>query len=121
MIYEDVYNGALTLTGSKPASPEASYREYSTYLLPMIVGSLLPLDRLAKKNAGLSPAKMPPPQINLSNKFPLEDEFYPATAYYLAAELVANEDQNLSSMLYIKAEALRRIVSNCIPFSVEEV
>ncbi len=121
MTYKDVYTAALTLTGDAPASSNASYENRAGYILPMVVASLLPLDRIVRRNAGKKPTPMPPPNVDLASEWPLDDEFFPVAAYYLASELLSSDDPEESSSLYVEAEAMRRILSDAIPYTVESV
>ncbi len=119
MTYRDIYAAAICLMGNNPVSAETKYEEKSQRLLPMVVISLLPIDRIIKKNSGDEPTAFPDPEIELSDAFPLPESFMPAAAHYLACELTAPEDPDASSELYARAEAQKRILQSSIPFVYE--
>lgn len=117
----EIYKGALTLTGERPATNEADLASRATVILPMVIMSLSPLDRLIKRSKGNATVAPPPASLALESEWPLEDEFYSCAAHYLASELMASEDPELSAILYVRAEALRRMISEVIPFTIEKI
>lgn len=117
----DIYHGALALTGNRPASAEADYSGRAAEIIPMVIMSLLPLDRMIKRNAGNPSAACPELPLSLEEEWPLEKEFFACAAYYLASELLIHDDPEQSNLLYVRAEAMRRIISDTIPYTLEKI
>ena len=133
MTNRDVYAGALSLTGERAATEAADYEERAIVLLPMITASLAPLNRAIKVRRGDEEdvqdefPTMPPepdawePYCSLDSDWPLEPEFYACAAHYLAAALVAYEDEALAEYLSSRADVLRALLEESLPARVKPV
>ena len=131
MTNRDVYIGALSLTGDGVATEAADYEGRAFVLLPMITASLAPIDRAIKVRRGDKEAvqdefpTMPPepdewePYCSLDSEWSLEPEFYACAAHYLAASLVAYEDEALAEYLSSRADVLRALLEESVPASVK--
>lgn len=117
----DIYQGALTLTGDRPASSEADYSERAKVLIPIALQALAPLDRILKRSRGKVPIPISGACVDMDDLSPLEDDLFACACYYLASELTAFEDSGLSSELFVRGEALRRIISDSIPFELKRI
>lgn len=121
MIYRDIYNAALPLMGEGTGASDSVLEEKAKELIPMLVYSLLPLDRIKKKSAGEASISTPQLQVELDDYWPLEKAFLPCAAHYLASYMIGADDPDLANLLYVRAEAMRRIISDGIPYTVERI
>lgn len=121
MTYRDVYKAALPLMGEGAETVDSALELEAEELLPMIVYSLLPVDRLKKKSVGETSVSSPSLLVSLDHVWPLDDGFLPCAAFYLASYMIGADDPELSSMLYVRAEATRRIISDGIPYVIERI
>ena len=121
MRYIDVYKTALPLMGEDSEAENNVLELDAEELLPMIVYSLLPVDRLKKQSVGETSISSPSLLISLDDFWPLDDCFLPCAAHYLAAYMLGAGDTDLSNLLYVRAEAMKRIISDGIPFTVEKI
>lgn len=121
MTYRDVYKAALPLIGEGAGTSNSTLELTAEELLPMIVYSLLPLDRLKKKAVGEASVSSPSLLITLDKTWPLDDGFLPCAAFYLASYMIGADDPELSTMLYVRAEATKRIISDGIPYVIERI
>ena len=94
--------------------------EKAEELLPMVVYGLLPLDRLKKKSVGEASISSPELLIELDDLWPLDGSFLPCAAHYLASYMIGADDPDLANLLYVRAEAMKRIISDGIPYVIEK-
>lgn len=121
MTNRDIYLGALTLIGDRPSSEGSDYEGRARHLIPMALQTLAPIDRILKRQRGKAPARLLVIQVNMDKESPIEDELFSCACYYLASELTAFEDAQLSEELFVRGEALRRILSESIPFELKRM
>ena len=121
MKYRDVYKTALSLMGEGTGTANSTLELDAEELLPMIVYSLLPVDRLKKQSVGETSISSPSLIISLDDTWPLDDCFLPCASHYLAAYILGASDPDLSNLLYIRAEAMKRIISDGIPYVIERI
>ena len=118
MTCRDIYKAALPLMGEVASESNA---ERAEELLTSVIYCLLPVDRLKKKSVGETAIPAPKLSTSLDDVWPLDSCFLPCAAHYLAAYMLGSEDPDLSVMLYARAEALKRIISDQIPFVIEKI
>ncbi len=121
MTYREIYKAALSLIGEGGREEEVMLEEKAEELIPMVVYSLLPLDRLKKKSVGGASISAPQTFIELDDYWPLEESFMPCAAHYLASYMIGADDPDLANLLYVRAEAMRRIISDGIPYVIERI
>ena len=121
MTNRDIFLGALTLIGDRPSSDGADYEERARHLIPMALQTLAPMDRILKRQRGKVPVRLLVIQVDMEKNAPIEDDLFSCACYYLAAELTAFEDSQLSAELFVRGEALRRILSESIPFELKRM
>lgn len=121
MTYKDVLRAALPLMGEGGRADDVTLEADAEELLPMVVYSLLPLDRLKKKSVGETSIASPQTLIELDDYWPLERTFLPCAAHYLASYMIGADDPDLANLLYVRAEAMRRIISDGIPYTIEKI
>lgn len=117
----EIYNGAVALMGNKPSSAEADYEARATAILPIVCQTLAPIDRILKRHLGKAPVGIEEFSSGMESESPLENILYSCACHYLASELTAFEDPDLSNVLFIRAEALRRSVGESIPFELKRM
>jgi len=117
----DVLRGALALLGDAPASAEAGYEDRAAAMLGMVYQSLLPPDRILKRHRGKAPVLITDFSLPLDSDPGIEDDFFACACHLLASELTAFEDSDLSAALFVRGEALKRLVAESIPFEVKRL
>lgn len=119
MTYRDVYKSALSLIGEGGGDEMLELR--TEELIPMVVYALHPLDRLKKKSVGEASISSPELLIELDDPWPLDGSFLPCAAHFLASYMVGADDPELANLLYVRAEAMKRIISDGIPYVIERI
>ena len=117
----EIYKGAVALTGDKPSTNGADYEERAKVLLPIVCQTLAPIDRILKRHLGKAPIPIEIFSSEMDATSPLENNLYSCACHYLASELTAFEDADLSAELFVRAEALRRILGESIPFEIKKI
>ena len=117
----EIYQGALSLTGDRPSSHGADYEERATLIIPIVSQALAPIDRLLKRFLGKPPVPINEFSCTLEENSPLEENLFACACHYLASELTAFEDAELSNLLFIRAEALRRSLFESIPYEIKKI
>lgn len=101
MTYSEIYETALRLVSETGSSISDDYEERAPYLLGTFVSEQIPLqkrwDRSHGEEEGSYSANL---CVNMSEDFPLSDEFLTPATYYLAAMLVIDENETMSDRFF---------------------
>lgn len=102
MTYRDLYLSAVGMTGEEIGGDTiADYEEAAPYLLATFCRDAAEIDALYRLAHGMSPTTPPSvARIDPEDEFPLSDALTPAATYYLAAMLVADENEKLSDRFF---------------------
>ena len=104
MTVKDIYDSALRILG-EPANDgsDGDYSERTPYIVAAFCCDAAQADRDYRETHGLGtqPA-FSEVFLALSADFPLSSRFVPAAAYYLAATLIFEEDEERSDNLFAK-------------------
>ena len=123
MICKEIFESALRLLGeSAETGDNDDYEERAPYLLASLCTDLCELDSALCRSAGLEPSKASHPLwIALESEFPLCARLASAAAFYLAAMLVIDYDEELSDKLYDRYCDSVSVISSAIPFEIESI
>jgi len=118
MTLRSVYETALKLIGEvEYTAAETELSERAPYIGAALCTEAAALDRAYRKAFGLNEAKeFPTLFLSLDSDFPLSDRFAPAAAYYMAAMLVLDEDEELYEKLFERFCDALAAISAEIPF-----
>ena len=115
MLCEQIYYSALALLGeSLNVNDNIDYEERAPYLFAAFCTEAQETDKAWRSALGLeSQSTWNPTYISLDDLFPLSDRFASAAAFYVAAMLVVDSDEELSDKLYDRfCDAMSTIDSN---------
>ena len=115
MLCEDIYYSALALLGeSMNKSDNADYVERAPYLIAAFCTEVQERDKSWRASLKLGDqSTWNPVFISLDESFPLSERFASAAAFYVAAMLVVESDEDLSDKLYDRfCDAISTIDSN---------
>lgn len=124
MTCRELFDSAVALLCEDPSDSERifDYTERGPYLFAMLVMQTLPLDaeyRLAyglEAGGGFSATVLP-----LESKFPLSEAFAPAAVYYVAAMLVADENEDLMDKLFALYTDTVSAIQASLPASISPI
>lgn len=102
MLCEHVYHSALALLGeSMNANDNSDYEERASYLLAAFCSEVQERDKNWRRSLNLGKQdSWETLCIALDEFFPLSEKFACAAAFYVAAMLVVDSDEELSDKLY---------------------
>ena len=124
MLCEQIYESALALLGeSLNPGDNNDYEERAPYLIAAFCTEAQETDKAWRNSLNLGTQIIwDPIRIGLDDLFPLSDRFACAAAFYVAAMLVIDSDEDLSDKLYDRfCDAMSTIDSNIeIPEETEE-
>lgn len=115
MICEEIYESALALLGeSLNATNNNDYEERAPYLVAAFCTEIQERDKDWRSSLKLGDqSTWNPVFISLDEVFPLSERFASAAAFYVAAMLVVESDEDLSDKLYDRfCDAISTIDSN---------
>ena len=101
MIYQDIYDTALRMACEDTNASMPDYDDRAPYLLANFYNEQIPLQKkLDAANGGEPIDYQPEVCVDLGSDFPLSEEFITPAAYYLAAMLVLDENEEMSDRLF---------------------
>ena len=115
MLCEEIYDSALALLGeSLDQNDNTDYEERVPYLIAAFCTEVQERDKLWRDSFNLdAQSTWNPVFISLDTEFPLSERFASAAAFYVAAMLVIESDEELSDKLYDRfCDAISTIDSN---------
>ncbi len=118
MTLRNVYETALRLLGEiECTAGEDDLAERAPYIGAALCTEVSALDKAYRAAFGLDEeAAFPALYINLEDSFPLADRFAPAAAYYMAAMLILEQDNELYESLFDRWCSALAEISEEIPF-----
>lgn len=123
MTVKDIFVSALCLLAESTSEADTEdYAERAPYLVAAFCTEAQDTDEALRVATGAAEA----PQFNavyisLEDDFPLLKRFTSAAAYYLAAMLVIDEDEQLSDRLYDKYSDAMSTIRQSIPAQCESI
>ena len=123
MLCRDIYLAAVGMTGEDMSDDcLTDYEDCSVYLLATCCRECASIDARYRAAHAMEPASIPRGvYIDLEDDFPLCDALVPAVTYYLAAMLVADENEELSDRFFSLYTDSLAALSASIPASHSSV
>lgn len=115
MLCEEIYESALALLGeSMNRYDNSDYEERAPYLIAAFCSEAQERDKAWRNSLSLeAQSTWNTVFISLDQEFPLSERFASAAAFYVAAMLVVDSDEELSDKLYDRfCDAMSTIDSN---------
>jgi len=123
MTCRDIYESALALLGESPSGENSGdYTERAPYLIAVLCGLLAETDRRFRDEHG-RPAQgaLSDLKLELSEIFPLCNEFAPAAALYLASMLIFDSDGDRSDALFEKYSEICKGIADGFSCKCEKI
>lgn len=115
MTYRDLFLTAVGMTGEEIDGGEiGDYEDCAPYLLATFCRECAEIDKQYRTAHSLGTASVPRGAcVDMDEEFPLADILSPAASYYLAAMLVADENEELSDRFFtLYTDSLAAILSS---------
>ena len=123
MTCRDIYESALALLGESPNGENSSdYTERAPYLIAVLCGLLAETDQRFRTEHG-RPAQgtVPDMKLELSEIFPLCNEFAPAAAFYLASMLIFDSDGDRADALFEQYTEICKNIVDGFSYKCEKI
>ena len=123
MVCREIYEAALRLLSESVVDGEnADYEERAPYLIAAFCTDVKETDAAWRRAyAEEGQGEWNAVYVSLDDIFPLAERFAPAAAYYLAAMLVLENNEDMSDRLYDRCSDLVSAVREGIPCEISPI